>query len=112
VNGETTNDFDLSIIANSLSPQTGSVGGGTLITISGKNFDATGSSTLVILGEYVNWFCDIVSITSTQIQCKTPPKHEQMNLDTPYKVQIITRLQDEAKVDSSCTFSYAYNLSP
>jgi hypothetical protein len=62
------------------------MGGGTVITISGQNFDTSSSSTLVILGEYVNWFCDVVSVTPNEIKCRTPPKHPEMRLDTPYKI--------------------------
>lgn len=62
---DTDDDFDVTIKMTGMSPKEGSIAGGTLITITGSNFDPTTNSTLVIIGEIANWMCDVISVTET-----------------------------------------------
>lgn len=50
----TDDDFEVSIKMTGVSPLEGSIGGGTLITITGENFDPSEYSTLVNIGETPN----------------------------------------------------------
>ena len=50
----------------------GSANGGQFLTISGSGFDANPGSTKVIIG---NKECNIDSITSEEVVCKTPPEN-------------------------------------
>jgi hypothetical protein len=43
----------------SISPNTGSYNGGTLLTITGNNFSPEYSDTLVYVGDTTNWLCNI-----------------------------------------------------
>lgn len=49
-NPTTANDFVYEVLITGVSPNTGSIGGGTLITISGKNFVPDVMDTLVHIG--------------------------------------------------------------
>lgn len=49
----------------SVSPSSGSYNGGTLLTITGTNFSPAASDTLVYIGDTLNWFCNIETITTT-----------------------------------------------
>lgn len=71
----TTDDFALKIVVSGSSPKLGSIGGGTVITITGENFDTIPGNTLVLIGNIPNWLCEVVDITSTRILCKAPLMH-------------------------------------
>lgn len=64
-NPTTANDFTYEVVIDSISPSTGSIGGGTLITITGRNFVADVLDTLVTIGNELNQICKIESITTT-----------------------------------------------
>ena len=53
-----------------ISKDSGSTGGGQLVTISGSGFDATPGKTNVFFGEEK---CEIESIVNNAITCRTPP---------------------------------------
>ena len=59
------NDFTYEVYITSISPSTGSIGGGTLITITGKNFVPDVLDTMVTIGNELNQLCKIESITET-----------------------------------------------
>jgi hypothetical protein len=59
------NDFAYEVVITGVSPSSGSIGGGTLITISGKNFVPDALDTLVTIGNELNQICNIESITTT-----------------------------------------------
>lgn len=92
----------------SISPTSGSYYGGTLITITGTNFSPAYSDTLVYVGDTLNWFCNIETITATQITCRTPAfdvKH--YNISEAQKVVISTKLYSFNSCPSNdCGFTY------
>lgn len=55
----TANDFAYEVSITSVSPSSGSIGGGTLITIAGKNFVPDALDTLVTIGNELNQICTI-----------------------------------------------------
>jgi IPT/TIG domain len=61
----TTDDFALKTVIIGSSPKVGSIGGGTLLTVTGENFDTIPGNTLVIIGNVPNWICEVASITAT-----------------------------------------------
>lgn len=67
------NAFSYLFTITSISPNTGSYNGGTLITIIGTNFSPASGDTLVYVGDTLDWFCSVETINSTVIQCRTPP---------------------------------------
>lgn len=64
--------FSYVFTITSISPTTGSYFGGTLLTLTGINFSPAYSDTLAYVGDKLNNFCLIESITETQIKCRTP----------------------------------------
>lgn len=67
--------FTYEFAITSVSPQTGSFYGGTLLTLTGINFSPEPTDTLVYIGYALNWFCKIESITENNATCRTPPSH-------------------------------------
>jgi hypothetical protein len=67
--------FTYEIVMTGVSPVTGSINGGTIITITGRNFSPDPLDNQVYIGNAINWICDIISVTTTQIQCRTPAIH-------------------------------------
>ena len=70
--GILTNDqtFNVGAKITAITPNEGSVNGGTTITITGENFSATQGDVLVKLGTIT---CPIATLSTTQITCVTPP---------------------------------------
>lgn len=102
------NQFEYVSAITSFTPTNGSYYGGTLITITGSNFSPAYSDTLVYVGDTLNWFCNIETITATQIKCRTPAfdaKHN--NISEPQRVVISTKLYSFNTCPSSnCGFMY------
>lgn len=59
VNPVTANDFTYEVVITSVSPLTGSYNGGTLLTITGKNFVPDALETMVTIGDELNQLCKI-----------------------------------------------------
>ncbi len=51
------------VVIDSVSPTTGSYEGGTLLTITGRNFVPDEIETMVMIGNELNQICKIESIT-------------------------------------------------
>jgi hypothetical protein len=91
----------------SVSPSTGSYNGGTLLTITGTNFSPAYSDTLVYIGDTLNWFCNIVTITATQITCRTPPISKDYTAGASQRVVISTKLYlFNTCPSNNCNFTY------
>lgn len=91
----------------SISPSSGSLNGGTLITISGSNFSPSYSDTLVYVGDELNWFCRIETITTTQITCRTPPIASSYLPGDNQRVVISTKLYSLSTCPgNNCNFIY------
>lgn len=58
-NPTTANDFAYEVTIDSISPNIGSIGGGTLITITGRNFVPDILDTMVTIGNELNQLCKI-----------------------------------------------------
>ena len=59
VNPVTANDFTYEVVITSVSPLTGSYNGGTLLTITGRNFVPDALETMVTIGDELNQLCKI-----------------------------------------------------
>ena len=55
----TANDFKYEVVIDSILPATGSFNGGTLLTITGRNFVADTLDTMVTIGNELNQLCKI-----------------------------------------------------
>lgn len=56
-------DFVYELVVSSVTPATVSYYGGTLVTITGKNFSPDRLENLVGIGNELNWLCDVESLT-------------------------------------------------
>lgn len=78
-----------------------------MLTITGSNFSPASQQTLVYIGDTLNWFCNIESITSTQIKCRTPMISSSYSPGTAVNVYASTRLIIINSCPSgACTFTY------
>ena len=59
----------------------------------------------------MNWFCQIISATATQIQCKTPPFSPDYTNYTQ-KVYMTGRIIEEATCEGTCAFTYLNTGNP
>lgn len=98
--------FSYTQTITSITPTNGSYNGGTLLTITGTNISPTSPDTLVFVGDTLNWFCNIESINSTEIKCRTPAISEDYLPNVPVDVVISTKLIALSTCSGSCSFSY------
>ena len=71
VSPATANVFKYEILVENLSPRRGTYNGGTILTITGRNFSPLKNQNQVFIGED-NLMCAILSCSTTQIKCRTP----------------------------------------
>ena len=105
--------FQFLVQVTSISPSSGSMAGGTLLTISGVNFPTDISQNQVTIGEYIIP-CTMVSATSTEITCLTGPADSDYTSDAVQPVYVLSRIQDEATCSPStaCQFTYSSSKTP
>jgi hypothetical protein len=103
------NNFVYEVVITSVSPSTGSVYGGTLLTIQGRNFVADPAQSLVFIGNALNQFCYVETITSSSITCRTIIRD---SIDASYvnksvPITLTSRLIiDNTCENSACHFEY------
>lgn len=112
-NPSTVADFTYKIDVTSMTPQTGSYNGGTLITITGGPFSPVMTENLFFVGPTLNWICAIQSLTTSQITCRTPPISATYTVGTPLDITLSTRLliENTCSAASGCQFTYASQAS-
>lgn len=112
-NTTSCNDFTYQLVITSVTPTSGSYNGGTLIHIQGKNFSSAVDETLVFVGNAINWLCNLVSVNTTDILCRTPPFNPTYNISTPQTVLLTNRLMVDNTCDNSsgCVFTYLPSVS-
>jgi hypothetical protein len=101
-----SNVFDYKFDISSVSPSTGSINGGTLLTITGNSFALSTQDTHVYIGTTLNWFCTIESITATQVKCRTPPISSVYTPGVAVDVVAATRLIILNTCSGTCKFTY------
>ena len=99
------NKFVYGIFVTSVYPSTGSINGGTVLTIQGENFSADKRENQVYVGAAANWVCKIISATPTEITCRTPPIHPSY-LELEQDVVVVGRAMIESECKGSCKFTY------
>ena len=104
-------NFAVKTVITSISPTSGSLAGGTLLTISGEAFSNQITQTLVFIGDE-NLACDVVSSSATAVTCTTRASTSSAYLETPQTVYVDTRIVEEAICEGSCSFTYTDSLTP
>lgn len=94
------------IVVNSISPVTGSIGGGYTMTITGSNFATASGSTQVFIGDGMNSICNILTVSSTTITCTVPQMISTYAVGNMHTVIVAGRLIELSKCAGSCKFSY------
>lgn len=105
-------NFKYEIVITSVSPSTAaSRNGGTIITITGRNFSPDPLDNQVYIGDEMNWFCMVISATTTEIKCRTPPAHPAwINLNQ--NVVVVGRIIEESSCGGTCTLTYDNITTP
>jgi len=103
--------YTLSITGISLS--SGSIYGGTIITITGNNFSPINNQNQVFIGDVINNLCNIISSNFTTIICQTIVAPAGA-LGSPQTIYVYQRVQDLAvcKISGGCYFTFDPSISP
>ena len=109
-NGSNLFTYELSI--SSISPTTGSIGGGSLITVTGVNFSPDPLDNLVFIGDQLNQLCIIETVTTTQITCRTPSKDEFYPTGIALHVILNSKLIMESVCTGVCNFTFIDTNTP
>src|SRR5690606_10179937 len=106
----TANHFAYQILVTSITPETGSKYGGTLLTITGENFSVAPTDNQVFLG-LDNVMCHVRTATTTELTCVTgalPADYDPSYETGPVSVVVQGRLIEEATCvpSSACQFTF------
>lgn len=113
VGGVTTPiQFEYKFVMTSVTPKTGSLEGGTILTIGGINFATKTSQMQVFIGPQ-NVICDVLTTTATQLTCRT----KAATYDAKTTISLTQRLQDVATCadtdsNNACGFLYSSSVTP
>lgn len=104
-------NYDLSITG--VSPTSGSLYGGTILTFIGKNFSPINSQNQIYIGDTINNLCDIISSNATILTCRTRVA-PLTAVGSPQVLYMTQRVQDEAicMVSGGCSFTFSSSKSP
>ena len=96
--------YESLLTADSLSPLSGSFGGGSLVTITGTGFDTNTNPSVTVCSEE----CTVETVSDTEIQCRTPA-----NSGSGTEVCAVSISQASGKsVDLTDSFTYDDSLTP
>ena len=103
--------FTVQTVITSVSPTSGSVAGGTLLTITGGTFSDYTQQTMVFIGTD-SIPCSVVSSSATQVTCITGPLKDINQAGTTQTVYVDTRIVESAVCQGTCSFTYSDSLTP
>lgn len=104
-------NYPLMFQITSVSPASGSINGGTLLTLTGKGFSTRASQLLVMFGDQTH-MCKLEgSPTEQQVKCRTPPMGS-LTAESDQETVLLGRLQEEAACTSTCNFKYSAAATP
>lgn len=107
-----SNLFKYELDIDGISPTSGSIYGGTKITITGKNFSPVNNQNQVFISDIINNFCDVLSATKTQIICQTRPSPKEI-IGSSQRLYLTQRVQDYATCSfTACNFTFDQSKSP
>ena len=101
----TADDFVYEIVIENISPSSGPYNGGTLLTITGRNFSPNEGENLIFVGDGLNWFCNLVSFTPSEITCRMP-EYNPTWTTSALGIHMSQKLIQDAVCEGSCTFTY------
>ena len=103
--GNSNNDVILTIDLNlaSVSPSTGSFGGGTLLTLAGVGFSSSDATVTVCTN-----VCKITESTTTEIKCLAP---ENPSTDATLACDVVVN-QDSGNTTAAAAFTYDASITP
>ena len=95
------------IIIENIQPLSGSPYGGTVLTITGRNFSPDELENLVNVGDKPSTFCEIKEFNTTHIICIMPAKPDSYS-NLSQIISVSGKLTEEAFCEdpNSCVFSY------
>lgn len=103
--------FTYEIVVTSITPTTGSPNGGTLLTITGRNFSPDPASNQVAIGDAINNWCLVKTSTATTITCVTPPLNIQYT-NLTQNVIVVGRAMIDSTCGGNCLFNYENTTFP
>ena len=66
----------------------------------------------MFVGDAVNNFCEITSISETTITCTVPRMHSDYSVGVPYTVVVTGRILEESYCRGTCSFTYVVAGTP
>ena len=107
--------LDVNAYVTAISPSSGSMFGGTLITITGTNFgtEATDNPVQLFGGGIRNGVnCYVESTSATQIKCRVDSDTTSATADSQASVNVFLKLSEDAScADSVCKDTWTYTSS-
>lgn len=105
--------LDVKATVTSWSPKTGSIYGGTLLTIQGTNFGKvkTDNPVNIVSATGKSNSCFVIETAATQIKCRVDTLNMNKANNDAATMVVILRVSEEAKCDSpACAWTYTDSL--
>ena len=106
------NAFKYVIKVTSITPSSGSLEGGTVLTIVGENFSTITNENQVVIGDSGLDYCIVTDATAIELKCKVNKPLEV--LSGVQKVYVLGRAREEATcdMDNVCVYTFDANKTP
>ena len=109
---DSSNEFELQLALLNISPISGSIHGGTLITVTGAGFSLTADFMTIFIGNSNN-LCLIQEILNdTSLTCLTQAVNSTASIDVESEFILYGRLTDRAVCPSGCYFMFSSSDTP
>ena len=108
--GDGSELFSLIVEVHSISPTSGSVAGGTVLTLTGKNFSTVTNENQVLLGDSGWNYCVVLTATSTELTCRVNQPREVPS--KPVTVHVLARVQEQAVCTNQCQYEFDESVTP
>ena len=102
--------FEFIIEITNVSPRSGSIQGGTIVTITGNNFSTVKNENQVTIGDSRTNLCEIITATATEIVCRTMA--DSSGITTGQDLRVLGRIQEVAICNTNCKFTYQEQKTP
>ena len=93
-----------------ISPMSGSIFGGTVLTISGGPFSTDLSETIVKVGykwwEGINHYCYVITVTETQVTCRLPLDLNRQAKEYEVIAYAATYEESNCELDNNCLYTF------
>jgi hypothetical protein len=102
--------FHYRTTVTSITPNSGSTNGGTVLTITGTNFSTVKNENQVVIGDGTLDYCIILTATETELTCRVNAPQEIPSSEQD--IYVLGRIQEKSDCLGTCKFTFDASKTP